>query len=49
MMMMIIIIIIIVKHSSSANLWYTPELSALYRKTKQNKTNKKAFRLGQCR
>ena len=30
------------KYLKRANLWYTPELCTLYRKTKQ-----KAFRLGQ--
>ena len=30
----IMIIIIIMEYLSSANLWYTPELGALYRKTR---------------
>ena len=30
--------LLIMKHLQSANLWYTPELGALYRKTNQTKT-----------
>ena len=40
-----IIIVIVVKYLQSVNLWYTPELSVVYKKTKQ-KQNKKALRLG---